>query len=133
MTHHPIVAQAFYYCIVAIVPTPQPRKPQTCNNMVDEWVHLAQDTNWQWTLVNTAVSPRRAVSEEISNDRLRRVPSCRGVAVRCAGCPASGHRTKYLPWTVQDLRTAGWVPIPRWLTFGSVSAFDDKYNREADV
>jgi hypothetical protein len=33
MTHHPIVAQAFYYCIVAIVPTPQPRKPQTCNNI----------------------------------------------------------------------------------------------------
>jgi hypothetical protein len=33
MTHHPIVAQALYYCIVAIVPTPQPRKPQTCNNI----------------------------------------------------------------------------------------------------
>jgi hypothetical protein len=32
MTHHPI-AQALYYCIVAIVPTPQPRKPQTCNNI----------------------------------------------------------------------------------------------------
>jgi hypothetical protein len=33
MTHHLIVAQALYYCIVAIVPTPQPRKPQTRNNM----------------------------------------------------------------------------------------------------
>jgi hypothetical protein len=33
MTHHPIVAQALYYCIVAIVPTPQPRKPQTCKNI----------------------------------------------------------------------------------------------------
>jgi hypothetical protein len=34
MTHHPIVVQALYYCIVAVVPTPQPRKPQTCNNML---------------------------------------------------------------------------------------------------
>jgi hypothetical protein len=34
MTHHPIVSQALYYCIVAIVPTPQPRKPQTCNNII---------------------------------------------------------------------------------------------------
>jgi hypothetical protein len=33
MTHNPIVAQALYYCIVAIVPTPQPRKPQTCNSI----------------------------------------------------------------------------------------------------
>jgi hypothetical protein len=33
MTHHPIVAQALYYYIVEIVPTPQQRKPLTCNNM----------------------------------------------------------------------------------------------------
>jgi hypothetical protein len=35
MTHHPIVVQALYYCIVAIVPMPQPRKPQTCNNILN--------------------------------------------------------------------------------------------------
>jgi hypothetical protein len=35
MTHHPIVVQTLYYCIVAIVPTPQPRKPQTCNITID--------------------------------------------------------------------------------------------------
>jgi glucan phosphoethanolaminetransferase (alkaline phosphatase superfamily) len=34
MTHHPFVAQALYYCIVAIVPTRQPRKPQTCNIII---------------------------------------------------------------------------------------------------